>query len=651
MKSVICLLLGLTNVAFGGSYESYGGYSGYGSTSSDCDGIRGEMRMFYGRKDYIPKGWQICDGSNYTPDMRGKFAIGANANYPIGSTGGAAGFALNLNQLPSHYHDINANDILVSQEGDHGHLAKAIIVPVGDHKHDEGDLSTKKDYGHSHDFSTSLDAGGHDHRFSLITSLDPGHSHGIDFLSGKDGEHSHPDDFAVEIEGSAHDHDISVTVEPVDNHLHPVNIDDFQVCFPDHKHGVGSYGADDHVFSHGHKVTGDAEVCGLHNHDLDAVVGKAGGHCHDFDFETTENGEHCHDDGTLKTDQAYDHTHSVDEQSTSEDGEHYHNVDGYFEWTYETDGYDDNNLAWDKVDSKKEYPATTGDNGDHIHTVPAHKTNPAGKHDHDIEGDTGSAGAHMHDVTGSITGVDDHCHSIEATSEDDGAHVHKVSGSAKDVTITLEHVMSGYSADAGVYTAGISGVEGETEPAGSHGHKASAETTSDGSHDHELSGEILENGKHDHLVRGDTEPAGKHYHEVKGTIGKTYSYGYGDSPDADGAHSHLISGVTYPDGDHDHDIEGDTGNAGAHEHSLSVTVDNDGKHKHKVSGKTEETGAGAFFPVVPPYQSVYYICYIGVRSSSSSSSASYSYAYGYNSQDSDEDDENSYDKYVGYTPQ
>lgn len=36
----------------------------------------------------IPHGWQECDGTNGTPDMRGRMAIGANATYPQGTSGG-----------------------------------------------------------------------------------------------------------------------------------------------------------------------------------------------------------------------------------------------------------------------------------------------------------------------------------------------------------------------------------------------------------------------------------------------------------------------------------------------------------------------------------------------------------------------------------
>jgi len=38
----------------------------------------------------IPAGWQLCDGTEGTPDLRNKFVIGAGSTYAPGATGGAA---------------------------------------------------------------------------------------------------------------------------------------------------------------------------------------------------------------------------------------------------------------------------------------------------------------------------------------------------------------------------------------------------------------------------------------------------------------------------------------------------------------------------------------------------------------------------------
>lgn len=38
----------------------------------------------------IPSGWQLCDGTNNTPDLRNRFVVGSGSSYSIGNTGGSA---------------------------------------------------------------------------------------------------------------------------------------------------------------------------------------------------------------------------------------------------------------------------------------------------------------------------------------------------------------------------------------------------------------------------------------------------------------------------------------------------------------------------------------------------------------------------------
>jgi hypothetical protein len=57
----------------------------------------------------IPVGWKLCDGANGTPDLRGKFIVGAGsagAQYAVGATGGADTVALTAAQMPAHNHAV-----------------------------------------------------------------------------------------------------------------------------------------------------------------------------------------------------------------------------------------------------------------------------------------------------------------------------------------------------------------------------------------------------------------------------------------------------------------------------------------------------------------------------------------------------------------
>ena len=45
--------------------------------------------MWYGLASAIPTGWQICDGTNGTPDYRGRFIMGASADTDLLVRGGS----------------------------------------------------------------------------------------------------------------------------------------------------------------------------------------------------------------------------------------------------------------------------------------------------------------------------------------------------------------------------------------------------------------------------------------------------------------------------------------------------------------------------------------------------------------------------------
>lgn len=52
----------------------------------------------------IPSGWYLCDGSNGTPNLVGKFIQGAGSGYAVGATGGEASTTLSIANMPAHNH-------------------------------------------------------------------------------------------------------------------------------------------------------------------------------------------------------------------------------------------------------------------------------------------------------------------------------------------------------------------------------------------------------------------------------------------------------------------------------------------------------------------------------------------------------------------
>lgn len=52
----------------------------------------------------IPEGWALCDGTNGTIDLRGKFPLATDGAHPLGTTGGEETVTLAVNQMPAHRH-------------------------------------------------------------------------------------------------------------------------------------------------------------------------------------------------------------------------------------------------------------------------------------------------------------------------------------------------------------------------------------------------------------------------------------------------------------------------------------------------------------------------------------------------------------------
>ena len=55
--------------------------------------------MWSGAANAIPSGWYLCNGSNGTPDLRGRFIVGysnTDNDYDVGDTGGAKNRTVNI---------------------------------------------------------------------------------------------------------------------------------------------------------------------------------------------------------------------------------------------------------------------------------------------------------------------------------------------------------------------------------------------------------------------------------------------------------------------------------------------------------------------------------------------------------------------------
>jgi len=64
----------------------------------------GLITLWSGAIGAIPTGWNLCDGSNGTPNLTDRFIVGAGSSYAVNGTGGATTATLTSTNLPAHTH-------------------------------------------------------------------------------------------------------------------------------------------------------------------------------------------------------------------------------------------------------------------------------------------------------------------------------------------------------------------------------------------------------------------------------------------------------------------------------------------------------------------------------------------------------------------
>ena len=89
----------------------------------------GSIIMFNGSTS-VPNNWQICNGSNGTPDLRGKFIKGVGTVGEIGTTGGATTHSITVSEMPSHTHTYWDGAINTGSAGAHTHTVTSSGVSI-----------------------------------------------------------------------------------------------------------------------------------------------------------------------------------------------------------------------------------------------------------------------------------------------------------------------------------------------------------------------------------------------------------------------------------------------------------------------------------------------------------------------------------------
>ena len=166
----------------------------------------GSIMMWSGSIADIPTGWQLCDGTNGTPDLRDRFVIGAGSNdYAVGTTGGYTDTT-----LPSHAHNwsgnTTANGNTNSQDLSHSHNVSGSggTNNTGAHTHGWGANTFNGALGNAFE---SLDnpqnnAGGNK---TANTNSQGNHSHNVSITGSTNnvlGNHSHNVSVDVSLSGN-----------------------------------------------------------------------------------------------------------------------------------------------------------------------------------------------------------------------------------------------------------------------------------------------------------------------------------------------------------------------------------------------------------------------------------------------------------------
>ena len=91
---------------------------------------KGGIIMWSGSIGTIPTGWNLCDGTNGTPDLTDRFIIGAGVTYGPGGTGGTAtpdlsfttdSHTLTIDEMPAHSHTVTHDAMGWPQGGGAGY--------------------------------------------------------------------------------------------------------------------------------------------------------------------------------------------------------------------------------------------------------------------------------------------------------------------------------------------------------------------------------------------------------------------------------------------------------------------------------------------------------------------------------------------------
>ena len=165
--------------------------------------VTGMIILWSGASNAIPSGWVLCNGSNNTPDLRGRFVVGhhpSNSSFDVNDTGGSSSITLGTANLPAHTHQLGGS-VGNTNLGNHNHSFSGSTNNPGNHNHSYSKPNTTNDdyqgtpIGDNGDIGgtfgnfTTGNAGGHTHTFSGTTGNKNlgNHNHSLPATTGNQG--------------------------------------------------------------------------------------------------------------------------------------------------------------------------------------------------------------------------------------------------------------------------------------------------------------------------------------------------------------------------------------------------------------------------------------------------------------------------------
>lgn len=258
-----------------------------------------------------PVGSIYCSYGTISPDIlfgfgqwtkiEGRFLLGANSTYGLGSTGGAATVALTVAQLPAHSHGASSGSA-----GTHTHTLSGTAASGGSHTHSASSASAG-----SHTHAITVNSGGaHTHSASSAWAGDHTHTRGTMDITGtfsgvgqkfdndpatltgaffvKNTRNEPAEGVVISNSGARDDYfgftasrSWSGATSSNGSHTHTITVNSGGA----HTHGASSASAGAHT----HSITVNSG--GAHTHDISGRAASAGAHTHSITVSNTGSGQ------------------------------------------------------------------------------------------------------------------------------------------------------------------------------------------------------------------------------------------------------------------------------------------------------------------------------------------------------------------------